>query len=111
MKVWVETKELPLFDLAAGNEAKDAGMQQAAENKKSLLAHARKLAVKVAEQKGEISADDVAQALHDEGISVFALGNAMGSLFKGGQFEWTGRFTKSERVHSHGNLLRIWRLQ
>jgi hypothetical protein len=52
-----------------------------------------------------------AKRLVEKGVSVFALGNAAGSLFKGKQWQWTGRYRKSERVHAHSNPLKVWRLK
>lgn len=98
-----------LFDAPASEAAKKAGMQQAADSNKSLLEHARKVAVELA-QRGPITADDVQRRLVEQGISEKALGNAAGSLFKGKQWVWTGRLVKSSRVHAHSNLLREWRL-
>lgn len=112
MKRWERNRpDPPLFDLIAGLEAKNAGIDQAATNKASLLAHARKIAVRIAKGGREITADDVARELHEENISIFALGNAAGALFKGKQWEWTGRFKRSERVHAKGNMLRVWKLR
>jgi hypothetical protein len=102
---------LPLFDRAASIAAKDEGINRAADNKASLLAFARKQAIEVAREKGEITMDDVAKRLVEKGVSVFALGNAAGSLFKGKQWQWTGRYRKSERVHAHSNPLKVWRLK
>lgn len=101
---------LPLFDLSASLAARDKGMQQAADNNASLLKFARKLAVEIAEKKGTVTMDDIAFALHSRGISIFALGNAAGSVFRGKQWQFTGQLVKSVREHSHGNLLRCWRL-
>jgi hypothetical protein len=101
-------EQLNIFDHAASVAAKDRGIQQAADHKKSLLEFARKEAVELARAMGEITADDVQRRLVEKGISVRALGSAAGALFRGGQWQWTGRFKKSERAHSHSNLIRIW---
>jgi hypothetical protein len=58
---------------------------------------------------GECTADDVQRVLIEQGISPHALGNAAGSLFRGGDWEWTGRRVKSARVHAHANELKVWR--
>lgn len=100
-----------LFDHAASVAAKERGIQQAADNKTSLLEFARKEAVELARAMGEITADDVQRRLVEKGISVRALGSAAGALFRGKQWQWTGRFKKSERAHSHSNLLRVWSLK
>lgn len=102
---------LDAFDRAASIAARDAGMAKAAENKASLLKFARELAVKLAANGREISADDVQFALVRQGISIAALGNAAGSLFTGKQWEWTGRRVKSIRSHAHANELKVWRLR
>lgn len=103
-------KNQPLFDAIAAEEAKQSGMKQAAENKPALLKYARRLAEEEAARLGDITMDDVARALQDKGISIFALGNTAGSVFRGKQWECVGT-RKSIRIHSHGNLLRVWRLK
>lgn len=100
-----------IFDAIASREAAEAGIAQAGENKKSLLKLARQLAVEAAKRKGIISMDDVSFALHEKGISIFALGNAAGGVFKGKEWQWTGCYIKSVRVHAHANQLRTWRLK
>lgn len=101
---------LPLFDIDAGRSARDAGMQTAAANKESLLRYARDVAKRLARAKGVITADDVSEAMAVEGISPNALGNASGSLFKGGDFIHVG-YTNARRVQSHGRTLKTWRLK
>lgn len=91
--------------------AKEAGMQQASANKASLLAYARGVAVELARARSDrlVTADDVQQELVNRGVSAHALGNAAGSLFKGDDWQWTGRWVMSRRVHAHRNPLRVWR--
>lgn len=96
-----------LFSAAESEAAARAGMAHAAENRRALLAFARGLAL--ADPQRETNADAVQAALAARGISVFALGSAAGSLFVGKEWEWTGRYVKSTRVHAHRNLLRTWR--
>jgi hypothetical protein len=100
-----------LFDADASEAGKVAGMGRAAESRASLLDLARPIAVYIALSRPtrEVTADDVQRGLVELGYSPHALGNAAGSLFKGKEWEWTGKFIKSERVHSHSNLLRVWR--
>lgn len=100
-----------LWSSEAAEAARLEGMDIAAANKASLLEHARKVAEAIGRRKAAVSADDVAEALECEGISIFALGNAMGSCFRGGKWQWTGRFVKSRRTHAKGNLLRVWTLK
>jgi hypothetical protein len=98
----------PSFDANASEAAKEAGMELAAENKPQLLAFARKLALEIGKRKSTVTADDVQAALQGYGVSIKALGNAAGSLFKDGNWIWTGRFEKSKRIHAHSNMLRVW---
>jgi hypothetical protein len=102
---------LDLFDAAASQEAKTAGMAQAADNKKSLLKYARKLAVEIAKEKGYVYSDLVIERLVANGISDRALGNAGGSVFVGGEFKWTGERHKSTRKIGHGNEQKVWILK
>jgi hypothetical protein len=105
------TTQPNLFSLSQSLANKDAGIAQAAANKASLLKYAKRLAVDLAREKGVITADDVAFELHRKGISIHALGNAAGALFKGGDWQFTGEFVRSTRSHANGNLLRVWRLK
>jgi hypothetical protein len=100
-----------LFDAAASEAAARAGMEQATANHASLLTFARTLAVEIACSRPArtCTADDVARALEDRGVSCRALGNAAGGLFRESCWQWTGRFVLSERVHAHRNPLRVWR--
>lgn len=100
-----------LFDAQRSEQAKQAGMEQAAANHSSLLAYARLVAVEIARSRPsrEVTADDVAAALEERGVSCRALGNAAGSLFRDSCWAFSGRYEKSVRLHAHRNLLRVWR--
>lgn len=97
--------------LQAGEFAKEQGMNAAAEAKADLLSIARQVAIELANQFGEITADDVQAELQRLGYGPHDLGNAAGSLFRGGEWEWTGRRRKSVRVCAHANELKCWRLK
>lgn len=106
--------ELPLFDLAKSEEARDLGIELAASPaaRRLLLLDAQRVAIMLAMRNGEADADDVVKWYAEHDIDLTGkLGNAMGALFKGAGWEWTGKFTKSARVHAHANLLRVWRLR
>lgn len=94
---------------AEGEARKRSGMARAASAKNKELAYARQVARCMAENRGEITADDVAQALGEERHA--ALGNACGSIFVGDEWEFTGRLVKSKRTKANANLLRVWRLK
>lgn len=104
------THQRELFDAAASEAGKEAGMARAADGRRDLLEYARRTAVGIALSRPDrtCTADDVQRLLHEQGVGVHALGNAAGSLFRGG-WEWTGRWVKSERKHAHANLLRVWK--
>lgn len=99
----------PLFDAAAAREAAEQGIAQAAENRASLLEFAKKKAIELGRRNQFVTADDVQAALVDNKISDRALGNAAGSVFKNKKlWLFTGRTVQSERVSSHGRLIRVW---
>lgn len=117
MKTWIsESPTLP-FDAIASEELKAAGMDRAADNKKALVRHARKIARELAARLGTVSMDDVQFEMYRrDNISVHALGNAAGAIFQEKEngspvWQWTGQFIKSKRVHAHSNLIRTWRLR
>lgn len=101
---------LALWDAAAAEAAKEAGIAQAGENKKQLLEYARGIAKELGRSGRAISADDVQRELERREISVHALGNSAGGLFERKHWIAVGR-VKSKRVHSHGNWLTEWRLK
>lgn len=87
-------------------------MALAANNRALVLECCREALIEIAKSRPnrEVSADDAARWLYDYDPHA-SLGNAAGSLFRGGDWEFTGRWTKSTRVISHANDLRIWRLK
>lgn len=105
--------ELPLFDPKESEQLKIVGMHKAESRKFSLLEFTRKGLREIARSRPDrtVTADDAAQYLVSKGISVHALGSAAGSLFRGSEWEFTGDLVKSQRVHAHSNLLRVWRLK
>jgi hypothetical protein len=104
----MEMTGLPLFDAAASQAAKEAGMARAADKRPAELEYARTIAKQIARVRGEVTADDVQAVLQAEGIE---LKNAAGSIFRDPAFEWTGRFHLSTRKESHRNRLLTWRLK
>jgi len=103
---------MPLFDGEASEQAKRDGMLRAAASRKLMLLDAQRVAIILAMRDGEVNADDVVQWYANHAIDLTAkLGNAMGSLFRGSEWQWTGKFIKSARLHAHSNLLRVWCLR
>lgn len=91
----------PLFDAAASEALKEAGMELAADNRD--LATARRIVRNVAASRTslEATADD----------NPIDLGPAAGSLFFGEEWEFTGRRVKSARITNHARELKVWRLK
>src|ERR1700692_754732 len=54
------------------------------------------------------TADDASRWLAEHGYEPGALGNAAGSLFRGGNWKLVG-YSKSDRVSRHRNRVGIWR--
>lgn len=98
----------PLFDPILAGEAAIKGIAQAEVNKHWLLDQARDIAIELGQQKRFVTADDVVRVLSRR-YPRESLGNAAGGIFKGPAWRWDGESVrKSERVSSHGRLLRIW---
>jgi hypothetical protein len=98
-----------LFDAAESRRRKERGMAFAADAVPTLLDRARFFAAGLAVLQGEVTADDVSEWLEAKGLP--DLGPAAGSLFRGKEWEFTGRFIQSTRKTNHARLLRIWRLR
>ena len=74
------------------------------------LADARSVGKMLSLKNGSVTTDDVGKYYEERGVDISErLGPAMGSMFKGRDWEWTGEFKKSERVKNHCRLLRVWR--
>tara|TARA_R100001015_G_C4603450_1_gene158407 strand:+ start:910 stop:1233 length:324 start_codon:yes stop_codon:yes gene_type:complete len=101
-----------LFDYAEGERLKKQGMSLAAnqEGKPCLLDVARHYARIIAIQSynNEVNADDVFRLMSQEGITE-KLGAAAGSLFKGKEWEFTGKRVKSQRTSNHAREIKVWR--
>lgn len=103
--------DAPLFDLISGLAKKEEGKALAAANRHDLLEIARDIAVRLAKEYGTVTADDVGRELEKDNIRVEDVGPAMGSLFAGKQWEFTGQRVKSSRVSNHARELKVWRLK
>ncbi len=96
------------FSATASTSAKEHGMQAAADAKGDALAQARSIARDLAlANGGETDADEVGKVLYARGI---VLGPAAGSLFKGGEWQFTGKRKASARKTNHGREIKVWRL-
>lgn len=103
----------PLFDAEKADEAAEEGIARASSpiHRQMTLAGAQDLARHLALMNGRVTADDVVATCADRGVDLpRMLGNAMGALFRGAEWEMVG-YEKSERVSRHGNVIRVWRLR
>jgi len=101
------------FNGQNGDYRKSFGMNQAADAKKELLNECRAAVRKAALCRADrtSTADDSARYLESIGLPADALGNAAGSLFRGGDWEWTGCLKNSERESNHAHSNKVWRLK
>lgn len=98
-----------LFNPKEGERLRQQGMERAAAAKPTLLQTAQGLAQEYAQERGKVSADDVALLLRAKELP--QLGCAAGSLFKGKQWYWNGETMLSARPRNHRHILRVWRLK
>jgi len=98
------------FDIAEGEQRKEAGLQLAAMERDELLKSAKELAVWMANAYGTVTYDDVFHQLMLAGLHPEMLGNAAGSVFRGKEWRFTGRWEKSARVSNHARVNRVWEL-
>lgn len=96
------------FNRARGEERRDAGIEAAASRRYMILVTARNLAYQIAREKGQVTADDVQEALLGLGISPEALGNAAGGIFRTGDWVRIG-YEKSRRASNNARVVAIWR--
>ena len=102
---------MPLFDLSLGRAQREAGMRLASTHRGAVLHAARAIAVRVAQGRADrcVTADDVYR--HLGAGDKQRLGNAAGSLFRGGRWEFTGHWKHSRRITNHARDIKIWRLR
>lgn len=104
-------KQASLFDGQRSEQLKRDGMALAADNAGQYLDLARQIAreIALAHPNQECDADKVGRILkRRHGIDT--LGPAAGSLFRGKEWEFTGRWVKSKRITNHSRMIRVWRL-
>lgn len=110
-----EMTDLPLFDgmpvvpekprPKTGEDLKREGMELAASNRAELLEDAKAAAKQLAMECGEVHLDMVREKVDGD------LGPAAGSVFKGAEWEFTGRRIRSTLPSNHGRELKVWRLK
>lgn len=99
-----------IFDAIAANAAKERGIDIASEGKQHELRFAQSVARDIGRRQERVTADDVVRELVEvHGWQEGQLGNAAGGMFRGKGWVDTRITVKSERVNSHGRLIRVWR--
>jgi hypothetical protein len=103
------SEAFPLFDAIAAREQAERGIALAADGNREVLEFAKKKAIELGRRNKFVTADCVQRALAEMGFREHDLGNAAGSVFKDRKlWSYTGRTVQSERVSSHGRLIRVW---
>ncbi len=100
-----------MYDLRQSEQGKQEGMALAVSNKEAGLTKARILAVDLAlrQTNRQVTSDMVGIAMQHRGMK--PLGPAMGSLFRDGNWQFTGKYVKSSKVSNHSRMLRVWSLK
>lgn len=103
-------QQTTIFDAIAANAAKERGISVASEGKQHELRFAQDVARDLGRRQERVTADDVVRELVEKhGWQEGQLGNAAGGMFRGPGWVDTRITVKSERVASHGRLIRVWR--
>src|SRR5262245_23988445 len=97
-----DPKQRGLCDGEEGQHQGLDGMALAANHAESLLEQAQEIALELAADGREISADDVQRVLHARTGKL--LGNACGSLFRGPEWVFTGKWRASPRITNHARM-------
>jgi len=104
----------PLTRPRTGRERKAAALAKLQGGNTRWLEAVRLKAFALAVERGEVTADDLAEYVEHLRVHrglVPTSGNAMGVVFATREWEWTGRWIRSERAHMHATDLRVWRLR
>jgi hypothetical protein len=99
------------FDSGLAERFRDRGIRAAANAHQELLAQVKGALIRIARVRSDrcVSADDAARWLIEHNHSPASLGNAMGAIFRGGEWVLKG-YRPSERTSRHRNRIGIWQL-
>ena len=101
----------PLFDYQRAQEAKRDGLDQVEGHNGRWVDRARVEARAICTVRGEVHSDQIRHAMEVALDWAPDHCNAYGTVFRGEEWEFTGRFHHSTVVRNHSNLQRIWRLK
>ena len=104
------SREAPYASIAYSESLKQQGMESAMDANPTNLQIGRSIARELCLRHGSTTADEVGRLLWKR-HRIESLGPAGGSLFKGGDFEPTGKMRKSSRKKNHARLLFVWQLK
>lgn len=92
---------------------KKEGMEKAARGRERLLEHTRYVARELARMNDTVTIDDVHEWYQRNKTIDIAryLGKALGSVFKGDFWEFTGSYVPTKRPTSHARPIKVWRLK
>ena len=93
-----------LFDLAAGQEAKEQALSGFEVKAGVWLNRARAVAVDICQDHGSVTTDDVLEKI---GMPSGMHPNVIGSIFRRGSFRRIG-FQPTKRPQGHGRLIGVW---
>lgn len=99
-----------LFDADESQRRKREGMEAGAAARARPLELGRAIAYEYCKQHGEVHAEDVGRLLYDR-HGIRTLGQATGSLFRGGLYVPTGEMHIATRKTSKGRLMQVWRFK
>ena len=108
-------RDEPMFDSIKSMQEAEYGKIVAAHNRAELLSRFQSMARTLARKDPyrECDSNRLAQyAWRTFRLDISKiLGNASGSVFKGQEWSFTGKWTKSERIRSHGRDVKVWKLK
>lgn len=94
--------------LFTATEARDYELLRHEQNKVAFLYLARKAAVKIARQKGEVDINDVRRAVP---LPDAMHPSVMGAVFRTREFKHTGRYTTATHAASHARKVGVYELR
>lgn len=98
------------FDPPTGQQAKEQARDRVERSRPHLLSLAREQAVALARRDPErtCTIDQVRAAMGRLGIGDAEFATIAGVVFRGKDWQWTGRRVRSKRAEAHANEQRVW---
>ena len=94
--------------MLTAEELRDVILWQHEKTKKDYLWVARKMAAKIAHEKGEVTINDVRKAVPPP---VDMHPSVLGAVFRNKMFEHTGRYTTADHLASHARKVGIYKIR